>query len=159
MIKAKDITSYRDLRGEVYPAWKEGGEISFVEDRFSRSKKGTIRGFHGDSTTWKLCVCIYGSLKLVVWDIKKRERYDFKLNDFDKQQVLIPPFHLNAHECLSDECILYYKWSSPYSGPENQWTVSHDDKTINASWSSNRKIISERDREAKTLKHLIRRGH
>ena len=156
MIEAKDITAYRDLRGEVYPAWKEGGEeISFVEDRFSRSKKGTIRGFHGDSTTWKLCVCVYGSLKLVVWDIKKSERYDFTLNDFDKQQVLIPPFHLNAHECLSDECILYYKWSSPYAGPENQWTVSHDDKTINASWSSNRKIISERERKAKPLYECI----
>lgn len=157
MIEAKDITTYRDLRGEVYPVWKEEGEeISFVEDRFSRSKKGTIRGFHGDSTTWKLCICVYGSLKLVVWDIKKSERYDFTLNDFDKQQVLIPPFHLNAHECLSDECVLYYKWSENYSGPENQWAVSYKDKQINSSWLTDNPILSARDREASSLEDLMK---
>jgi dTDP-4-dehydrorhamnose 3,5-epimerase len=153
---AKNLTTYKDCRGEVYPCYKNGDyEIEFVEDRFSRSTKGTIRGFHGDSKTWKLFTCIYGSIKLVFWDIKKSMKKEFLLSDDNKLQVLAPPYYLNAHECLSDECILYYKWSEPYSGPENQWTVSYDDQTISANWETESPILSKRDKEADSLKELI----
>ena len=80
------LQSYPDQRGEVYPSWtKTGGaigeDIELVEDRFSRSTKGVIRGFHGDPLTWKLCMCVYGSLKLVAWDIKNSKRYSFVIRE------------------------------------------------------------------------------
>ena len=137
---SKNIITYKDVRGEVYPCWRDDEySIRFVEDRFSRSIKNTIRGFHGDATTWKLFTCVYGTM----------------LSDENKLQVLVPPYYLNAHECLSDECVLYYKWSENYSGPENQWTVSYKDKEINASWFTDNPILSARDKEASSLRDLM----
>jgi dTDP-4-dehydrorhamnose 3,5-epimerase len=156
VLDTKNITTYKDIRGEVYPCWRQGEyDIAFVEDRFSRSLKHSIRGFHGDSTTWKLFTCVYGSIMLVLWDIKRKAKKEMILSDENKLQVLVPPYYLNAHQCLSDECILYYKWSENYSGPENQWTVSWKDKEINANWTIDDPILSERDRDAHPLQDLI----
>ena len=155
-LHSKNITTYKDVRGEVYPCWRaDEYNIRFVEDRFSRSIKNTIRGFHGDSTTWKLFTCVYGAIKLVLWDIKRKAKKEMVLSDENKLQVLVPPYYLNAHECLSDECVLYYKWSENYSGPENQWTVNYKDKEINAFWHTEDPILSKRDREANPLQDLI----
>ena len=156
-MKTQNITSYRDHRGEVYPSWvKTEGEIEFVEDRFSRSTQGVVRGFHGDDTTWKLCMCVYGSLRLSVWDIRNRKGHDFILDDQTKLQVLIPPFCLNAHQCLSDECILHYKWSHPYS-LDQQWSVRYDDTTINATWPLPDVVLSDRDKNSQSLDTLLQK--
>lgn len=146
------LKTYPDERGEVYPSWKkEWFSLDFVEDRFSRSTRGVIRGFHGDSDTWKLCFCVFGELELVTWDIKKQAKQVFNLDCKHKRQVLVPPDFLNAHQCLSDECILHYKWTHPYSGPENQWSVRYDDPTINHKWPLEPTIISQRDLAAPKL--------
>ena len=98
---------------------------------------------------------MYGAIKLVLWDIKRKAKKEMVLSDENKLQVLVPPYYLNAHECLSDECVLYYKWSENYSGPENQWTVNYKDKEINAFWHTEDPILSKRDREANPLQDLI----
>jgi len=152
-IEVKNIIKYTDNRGYLASLWKEENGIKFVEDRISYSKYGTIRGFHGDAVTWKLCVCIKGSIKLVVWDIKKQDKYEFNLNE-NLRSILVPPYFLLAHQCIEDS-ILLYKWSVPYSGPEDQWSVKYDDPTINANWIKTSSIIlSKRDSNAKTLMEL-----
>jgi len=149
------LVSYKDERGEVYPSWrKEWFDLEFVEDRFSRSTKGVVRGFHGDSSTWKLCLCVWGCLELITWDIKNKIKKQFILDSTMKRQVLIPPYFLNAHQSLTEECVLHYKWSKPYSGPENQWTVRYDDPTISVKWLLEPTIISERDKNGKMLEEL-----
>ena len=156
MIASNFLTSYRDSRGEVYPSWKKKNEeIEFVEDRFSRSTRGVVRGMHGDATTWKLCTCVYGQLKLVVWDIKENKKYNFMLDDSQTLQVLVPPFCLNGHQCISNECILHYKWSHPYSSPEEQWTVKYNDETISPDWPIHPPVLSERDRSGVPLDKLL----
>ena len=143
--------SYHDSRGEVYPFWKFNDDIVFVEDRFSRSKYGVIRGFHGDAITSKLCGCIYGSLLLILWDMEENKKYEYKLTDENKVRVLIPPNYLNAHQCLSEECILFYKWDQPYNSPEQQWSINYKDPTIDAKWPIDNPEISERDRNSKCI--------
>jgi len=156
-LKTQNITSYRDHRGEVYPSWvKTENMVEFVEDRFSRSTKRVVRGFHGDNKSWKLCMCVYGSLQLSIWDIQNKKKHDFILDDKTKLQVLIPPFCLNAHQCLSDEGILHYKWSNPYS-LEQQWSVKYDDPTINAIWPLKNVILSDRDQNSQSLDTLLQK--
>lgn len=136
--------TYNDNRGELYSFWKFDN-INFVEDRISRSTKGVIRGFHGDCITTKLCGCIYGSFFLVLWDLSKNTKYEYLLTDKNKLQVLIPPNYLNAHQCLSKECILLYKWDQYYKGPNNQRSINYKDPTINVDWAIKEAILSERD--------------
>ena len=96
-LRSTKLISYGDNRGELYPCWrKKDFELDFVEDRFSRSTRGVVRGMHGDAKTWKLCTCVYGQLALIVWDVRESKKYNFTLDDDKKLQVLIPPFCLNA---------------------------------------------------------------
>lgn len=129
--------------------------LNFVEDRISQSKYGTIRGFHGDYKTWKLVSCLYGAFKLVTYNLKSRDRQEFVLSSsFDKEfaLVLIPPGIVNAHQCLSEECVLGYKWSEYYSSPEDQISIYYDDETINPKWvHTDGVLVSERDRYAPRL--------
>lgn len=146
-------TSFKDHRGELYSIYKQDGG-KYVEDRISRSVYGTIRGFHGDAETSKLCCCLYGSLLLILWDIKRHKKYEYILSDSNKLQVLIPKYYLNAHQCISEECILLYKWDKFYSGPESQWSVNYKDSIIKAKWPIENPILSSRDTQSGSLYDL-----
>jgi len=150
--RSTKLISYGDNRGELYPCWrKKNFELDFVEDRFSKSHYGVLRGFHGDHTTFKLCTCVYGELRLVLWDIRNQKKYEYTLSDQNKLQVLVPPDFLNAHQCLSPECILFYKWSEYYTLPHLQWSIRYDDPTINAQWPIENIILSDRDKNSEFL--------
>jgi dTDP-4-dehydrorhamnose 3,5-epimerase len=146
------VESFGDNRGELYACWRDHDfSVDFVEDRFSRSHYGVLRGFHGDRTTYKLCTCIYGEMLLVLWDILNQKKYEYTLSDQNKLQVLVPPDFLNAHQCLSSECILFYKWSEHYASPASQWSIRYDDPTINMQWPIQNMILSDRDKNAELL--------
>ena len=151
----QNLNQYIDKRGNVGPIWKQSDALpSFLEDRISISYHGSIRGFHGDKITGKLCICLHGSIRLVAWDIDKKEKYQINLNDLHISSIYIPPNFLLAHQCLSNKCILLYKWTQYYTGPEMQYTVRYDDPDINAKWVNIKPILSKRDLEAKSLKDI-----
>jgi dTDP-4-dehydrorhamnose 3,5-epimerase-like enzyme len=136
-----------DDRGSLVSVYrKEDSELDFVEDRVSQSSQGVVRGFHGDNTTWKYCACLYGRLYLVTFDLETEttERHTISKNDV----VLIPPNHLNAHQCLTGKCILFYKWTEYYKGPENQWSINYNDSFINPRWPLKPTKVSSRDLNA-----------
>lgn len=152
---------FYDHRGSIYTIYDSRAcGISFVQDKVTRSTMGTIRGFHGDNETWKLISCLYGKLKLITYDLDKHLKKEYILNaDDDKNiSILVPPKCLNAHQCISDECLFYYKWSKFYKEPEQQWSVNYNDRDINPNWDTSLGVIvSERDSNAKSLKDLIER--
>lgn len=150
-------TKFIDHRGSIYTLYDSKNlDIKFVQDKVTTSYKGTIRGFHGDEKTWKLITCLYGSFKLIIYDINKNIKDEFILNDQDQEvkSILVPPNFLNAHQCLTDTCIMHYKWSEFYTSPDDQWTVWYEDHDIGASWFDIPVILSDRDKNAKSLKEL-----
>ena len=149
----QNLESYKDNRGELISVYRQVNG-PFSEDRISKSYYNVIRGFHGDKITGKLCICLYGCIKLIAWNIEKKEKTEIYLEEYNLQSVYIPPKFLLAHQCLSNSCILLYKWTHYYSGPEKQWSVRYDDPTINAKWDLLNPILSKRDKEAKCLSDL-----
>lgn len=153
---------FYDNRGYVGSLYRQDSHYQYafnwVEDRISYSKKGVIRGFHGDSETYKLVYCLYGKLKLIIYDIYNNTVpiVECVLTP-ESQPVLIQPWTLNAHQCLSDECILFYKWSKYYN-LETQFSVYYNDPTINPNWENITPIISERDKNAGTLQEFLKNG-
>lgn len=135
-------------------------DLKWLEDKFSRSKKGVIRGFHGDGHTHKLISCVYGKVKLVTYDIDTGEKNKYYLDGDDPDRivtVLVPPRTLNAHQCLSDECVFHYKWDQYYTGPDTQWSVKFDDEEIDPRWNLGMTtVVSERDMGAPTLQEFKR---
>jgi len=152
--------AYYEDRGEIFAFYdKRTGahdNIEFVQDRCSISYKGGVRGFHGDPETWKYITCPIGSIQLVIWDIKNRSTERVFLNEYDKRSVLIPPNHLNAHQCLSHTCLFLYKQTEYYDKfpAEKQWSVHYNDPTITPKWVVTPRRISKRDKTAMFLEEF-----
>jgi len=147
-------------RGSIYTIYDERKlpqECTFVQDKISKSFQGVIRGFHGDNKTWKLITCLYGKVKLVTYDIDSNAKDVYFLDGDDpiSNSILVPPRTLNAHQCLSNNCIFYYKWSEFYTNPEDQWSVFYDDPEIAPEWDQSfHTIVAERDKKSQSLREL-----
>ena len=132
--------------------------LKFNQDKFSISKKNTLRGFHCDFKSWKLIISTYGKFFLVVVNLKKKSKNYLKFKSFvldhrNPKTILIPPHYANAHLCLSKFCIFHYKWSykGKYIDAAKQVSIRWNDPKINVKWPINNPILSERDRKSKLL--------
>jgi dTDP-4-dehydrorhamnose 3,5-epimerase len=124
--------------------------IKFKVDSFSFSKKNTLRGFHGDTKNWKLIQCLKGEIYFVVIDLNPQSPTfnnveSFNLNDKSRTQILVPPKCVNAHLCMSEECIFFYKLSHNYVGQEHQLHVKWNDPKYDIFWPIENPILSLRD--------------
>jgi len=147
--------SSEDFRGEYVETYnkklyfEKGITIDFVQDDYSWSTKGVLRGLHGDSKTWKLVSCPFGRYYLVVIDLSKSSATyglweAFVVSDINKKQILIPPNHANGHLILSERAIFQYKQSEYYS-PEEQFTIKYNDPKYNIWWPIDKPNLSLRD--------------
>ncbi len=145
--------SFKDLRGELWTSWDyKIIKKKFNHDKFSYSKKNVLRGFHGDKKTWKLITCVFGKILFVVVNFDpKSKKYlkhqSFILSDKNKKSILVPPYHLNAHLCLSKSCLFHYKLSykNKYNDVKNQFSISWKDPRIKFKWPIKKPILSKRD--------------
>ena len=64
---------YEDYRGDIWTSWvlEEYPSLKWRRDKFSTSKKGVLRGLHGDDDSWKLMSCVYGEVYFVVVNPEK----------------------------------------------------------------------------------------
>ena len=156
-IKIFKSSIFKDHRGHLWTSWKKNRiKLNFIHDKFSISKKNTLRGLHGDKKTWKLVQCLYGEIYFVVVDFREnsptyKHCESFTLSSKNRMQILIPPGCLNGTLCLSNESIFSYKQSEIYSGSENQFSIRWNDPKLNITWPSSNPILSLRDAEAKLL--------
>ena len=159
-IKIINCTSFKDQRGLLWTAWKKGifNKIIFNHDKFSLSKKNTLRGFHCDFKSWKMVTSVYGRLLFVVTDVRKNSKNYLKhkkwiLDHKKPKLILIPPYYANAHLCLSKICIFHYKWSykGKYIDANYQKSYRWDDPKLEIKWPIKKPILSERDRNSKLI--------
>ena len=151
--------SYYDYRGENLETYDQKKydtvikRIKFTTDSYSFSTRNVLRGFHGDTESWKLVQCLRGTIYFSVIDIRPIANrfnpvFNTTLSDKNRLQILIPNGCVNAHLCMSDDCIFSYKLSNGYVPVEKQLHVKwNDDKYINQiNWPINSPIVSMRDR-------------
>lgn len=157
-----EYPKFNDNRGSLYTIYDkrlfEGYNIEFVQTKISHSVKGTIRGFHGDWKTWKLISVVYGTVKLVTYDLTTHEKETHYLSHKDDlaKTILVKPGVLNGHQCLSDECVFHYAWSEYYTSPEDQISIYFRDSTINPNWDRITAITSKRDFMAPSYEEYMR---
>ena len=159
-IKIITNNNFKDKRGLLWTTWKKGvfKNIKFNHDKFSLSKKKTIRGFHCDFKSWKMVTSVYGKFLFVVVDMRKNSKNYLKnqkwIIDYKKPKlILIPPYYANAHLCLSEICIFHYKWSykGKYIDATDQKSYRWNDPKINIKWPIKKPILSKRDLTAKNI--------
>jgi len=156
---------FSDYRGENFEGYNENlynkifcsseswtkGNNKFIVDSFSKSRKNVLRGFHGDVFTWKLIECLKGSIYFAVIDLRKGSEtfgvhQTFTLTEHNKHQILVPNGCVNAHLCLTEECLFHYKFTHEYVSQKDQIHVKWNDPKYNVFWPISDPILSCRDK-------------
>lgn len=162
-VKVINFNSFDDDRGSIWTSFKSN-ELedsilpkghSFKHDKFSTNKKDVLRGIHGDSKSWKLVSCPFGSIQQVVVDLRENSKnfnkwISFDLNELNRKAILLPPGFGNAFLVVSDFALYHYKlaYSGEYFDVENQFSYSWNDTNINIEWQTTKPILSKRDAPA-----------
>ncbi len=155
-----------DARGFFLETWHaeryaEGGVgAHFVQDNWSRSEHGILRGLHAqlDPMMGKLVRCTAGEIFDVAVDIRQGSPSYGKhvvatLSGENYIQLWIPPGFLHGFLVLSESADVEYKCTSIYR-PEGEIAVAWNDPTLAIDWPLSEPKLSERDRDAPPLARL-----
>ena len=83
-VKIFKTSIFKDSRGQIWTKWdkKTLKNKSINLSKLTISKKNVLRGFHGDTKSWKLVSCIKGNVLNVVVDYRKNSKNYLKYSSF-----------------------------------------------------------------------------
>ena len=159
-------TVHEDERGYFMETWQArrfheaGINRDFVQDNFSQSSKGTLRGLHYqiEQAQGKLVRVVSGEVFDVAVDMRRSSPNFGKwageiLSADNKHQLWVPPGFAHGFLVLSDTAKFEYKCTDYYA-PEFERSVRWDDPEIGISWpleEGEQPVLSPKDREAPLL--------
>jgi dTDP-4-dehydrorhamnose 3,5-epimerase len=137
------------------------GEIRFVQDNFSSSAKGVLRGLHFQRPPFsqgKLVQVVQGSAIDVAVDIRKNSATYGKfvkvlLDSKKRNQFWIPEGFAHGFLALEDNTIFLYKCTNYYN-PNSEETILWNDRSLQIDWSADNPIISIKDKEGVLFQDL-----
>ena len=153
---------FKDLRGEFFESWnfKEFNDVikrkvNFVQDNFSRSSKGVLRGLHFQNKPYGQCKLVQvldGEIIDFVVDIRYKSK-DFgkfikiKLSSNNKKQLFIDSGFAHGFLTTSKTALVSYKVDKYYN-KQNSITLNLFDKdlSININKYSDKIILSNNDK-------------
>ena len=118
-----------------------GIDIEFVQDNWSRSTKGVLRGLHfqRENPQAKLVSVIRGEILDVAVDLRYNSPTYGKwvseiLSDTNGKQLYIPKGFAHGFYTLSEHVDLMYKCSDFYT-PGDEYCLKWDDPDVNIKWN------------------------
>ena len=157
---------FGDCRGffkEIYhqPRYKECGiDLDFIQDNYSRSSKGVLRGMHFQKTKpqGKLIQCLKGEIYDIVLDINKASStygkyFATQLNDENHRQLYIPPGYAHGFCVVSEIADVLYKCTDIYD-PNDEGGIAWDDPDVGIKWPVIDPVLSAKDLKHPQLKDL-----
>ncbi len=150
---------FRDPRGfflETFQQqrYRDAGLVAdFVQDNYSRSAKGILRGLHYQvqHPQGKLVQVLSGKVFDVVVDLRKTSPafgrwLGFELSDENCRQVFVPPGCAHGFCVLSETADFSYKCTDYYF-PEHERSLLWNDPQIGIEWPlTEEPILSNKDR-------------
>lgn len=132
-----------------------------VQDNWSRSVKGVLRGMHFQRVQpqGKLLTVLRGEIFDVVVDIRKSSAYfgqwqGLMLSEHMPQQLWIPPGFAHGFLVLSDVADVMYKTSSYYNAADER-SFCWNDAQLAINWPHTPTLLSTKDAVAPLLKDII----
>jgi len=159
--------SFSDDRGFFFESFKEsdffsnGIDKNFVQDNFSHSVNGVIRGLHfqkAPKAQAKLVTVLKGKIFDVAVDIRKDSptygKWISEILSSDTHNLLYVPEGFAHGFCvISDEADVLYKVSNEYS-QEHERSIIWNDPKLNIQWPIKKPIISNKDNKLSLLENL-----
>jgi len=162
LVEAK---AFPDNRGFFFESYKEssfssnGVDTKFVQDNFSHSVKGVLRGLHyqkNPKAQAKLVVTLRGEIFDVTVDIRKNSPTYGKwigeiLSEQNHKLLYIPDGFAHGFCVLSEEADVLYKVNNEYS-PEHEKGIIWNDPDIDITWPTDKPLLHEKDQQLPLLK-------
>lgn len=159
---------HEDDRGWFMELWHArqfddaGIDARFVQDNFSHSAKGTLRGLHYqiEQAQGKLVRVVSGEVFDVAVDLRRSSpRFGHwvgeVLSGTNRNQLWVPPGFAHGFLVLSETAEFEYKCSDFYA-PEFERSIRWDDPAIGIDWPlppDGRPVLSEKDASAPYLEN------
>ncbi len=161
-----ELEAFRDARGVFYelhraPRYHEAGiSEAFVQDNFSRSVRGVLRGLHYqlERPQGKLVTVLTGRVYDVAVDIRRGSStfgrwVACELSGDHPQQLYIPPGFAHGFCVLSESADFLYKCTDVYS-PAGERGILWNDPALAIPWPVTDPLLSPKDRAFRTLKDM-----
>lgn len=159
--------SFLDERGFFLESFKEsefaskGIATKFVQDNFSHSIHGVLRGLHyqkNPKAQAKLVTALRGEIFDVAVDIRKNSPTYGKwvgeiLSENNHKLLYIPEGFAHGFCVLSEEADVLYKVNNEYS-PEHERGIIWNDPAIDITWPVDKPILHKKDSALPTLKNI-----
>ncbi len=150
---------FGDDRGFFLELYKEsefraaGIAEPLVQDNYSRSAKGVLRGLHYQKhphAQGKLITCISGRIYDVAVDIRKESPHFGKwigveLNSETKHLLYVPPGFAHGFQVLSESADIMYKCTGEYF-PADDRGILWNDPDIGITWPLPDSLLSAKDK-------------
>jgi dTDP-4-dehydrorhamnose 3,5-epimerase len=166
LVKPRIFEDGRGFFAETYreDRYREAGiDARFVQDNQSRSRFGTLRGMHFQTTPGqaKLIRVVTGEIFDVAVDIRPDSatfgRWEaVRLDAQEHHQLYIPVGFAHGFCVLSETADVLYKVSSIYD-PKTESGFRWDDADVAIRWPIEKPVVSPRDADAMSFADLRRR--
>jgi dTDP-4-dehydrorhamnose 3,5-epimerase len=157
---------YNDERGFFLETWQKkkyenlGVQETFVQDNWSRSEKGVLRGLHfqKENPQGKLVSVRQGVVYDIAVDIRKGSEtfgqwFGLELSEENYLQMYIPPGFAHGFSVLSEVADFSYKCTSYYN-PEDEAGIIWNDPYLNIDWKVSYPKISVKDSKLQSFHSL-----
>lgn len=155
LIEAKAFPDERGFFMETYKEseFRSGGiPQSFVQDNFSSSRRGVLRGLHyqmNPAAQGKLVCCLQGEIFDVAVDIRKGSpsygRWVSAILSAENRRMLwVPEGFAHGFQALSDQVMVLYKVTAEYN-PATDRGIRWDDAAIGIDWPIKNPLLSPKD--------------
>ena len=165
-IKIIEPRVFGDHRGFFIETWNEqrfrehGVEATFVQDNFSFSRQGTLRGLHYQikQTQGKLMRVVHGEIFDVCVDLRKSSAtfghwVGVVLSAENHRSLWVPPGFAHGFYVTSETAAFEYKCTEYYAKVHER-TLLWNDPALNIEWpvrADVEPLIADKDRDGKTL--------
>jgi dTDP-4-dehydrorhamnose 3,5-epimerase len=137
-----------------------GVDVGFVQHNHSRSRRGTLRGIHFQTSPGqaKLVRAARGEVLDVAVDLRKDsptfgQWEAHVLDDVAHRQLFVPVGFGHGFAVLSETADVCYQVSSVYD-PATEAGIAWDDPEVGVDWQVAEPLLSERDKSAPRLSEI-----
>lgn len=170
-VKLIELRTFSDERGYFLEGFRAqsyqglpGQNGPFVQDNFSHSKRGVLRGLHFQNPNGqgKLVRAVQGSIYDVTVDVRVGsptfgQWQALTLSDEQPRQLWIPPGYAHGFLVLSNQALVEYKCTAYYA-PQSEACLRWNDPNLGIDWPCDAPVLSDKDRNGRTLKELLEAG-
>lgn len=161
-----EARAFPDERGFFMESFKEsafaenGIKTKFVQDNYSHSIKGVLRGLHyqkDPKAQAKLVMAITGEIFDIAVDVRKGSPTYGKwvseiLSEQNHKLLYVPKGFAHGFIALSNEADVVYKVDAEYS-PEHERGILWNDPDVGIKWPIEKPIMIKKDLELPILKN------